>query len=67
MSIGLLAFFAFSPILLAAILLIGLRWPAKRAMPLVYLLTAVIALYVWDMSFNRVLASPLQGLSLIHI
>jgi lactate permease len=62
MSIGLLAFFAFSPILLAAILLIGLRWPAKRAMPLVYLLTAVIALYVWDMSFNRVLASTLQGL-----
>lgn len=62
MSNGLLAFFAFSPILLAAILLIGLRWPAKRAMPLVYLLTAGIALYVWDMSFNRVLASTVQGL-----
>ncbi|MCF7203707.1 L-lactate permease [Pseudomonas oligotrophica] len=62
MSNGLLAFLAFSPILLAAILLIGLRWPAKRAMPVVYLLTAGIALYVWDMSFNRVLASTLQGL-----
>ena len=62
MSNGLLAFFAFSPILLAAILLIGLRWPAKRAMPLVYLLTAGIALYIWDMSFNRVLASTVQGL-----
>ena len=62
MSSGLLALIAFSPILLAAILLIGLRWPARRAMPLVYLLTAGIGLYVWDMSFNRVLASSLQGL-----
>ena len=62
MSSGLLALLAFSPILLAAILLIGLRWPAKRAMPLVYLLTAGIALTVWDMSVNRVLASTLQGL-----
>ena len=62
MSNGLLALCAFSPILLAAILLIGLRWPARRAMPLVFLLTAGIALFVWDMSFNRVLASTLQGL-----
>ncbi|MEX6504222.1 L-lactate permease [Pseudomonas zhanjiangensis] len=62
MSSGLLALTAFSPILLAAILLIGLRWPARRAMPLVYLLTAGIGLLVWDMSFNRVLASSLQGL-----
>ncbi|HLT04174.1 MAG TPA: L-lactate permease [Pseudomonas sp.] len=62
MSNGLLAFCAFSPILLAAILLIGLRWPARRAMPLVFLLTVGIALFVWDMSFNRVLASTLQGL-----
>ncbi|MEO4046189.1 L-lactate permease [Pseudomonas sp. CAU 1711] len=62
MSSGLLALLAFSPILLAAVLLIGLRWPAKRAMPLVYLLTAGIALTTWDMSLNRVLASTLQGL-----
>jgi lactate permease len=62
MSTGLLALQAFSPILLAAILLIGLRWPAKRAMPLVYLLTACVGLFAWDMSINRVLASTLQGL-----
>ncbi|SDT26359.1 L-lactate permease [Pseudomonas oryzae] len=62
MQPGTLALLAFSPILLAAILLVGLRWPAKRAMPLVYLLTAGIGLYVWDMSFNRVLASTVQGL-----
>ena len=62
MSTGMLALFAFSPILLAAILLIGLRWPARTAMPVVYVMTAAIALFVWDMSFNRVLASTLQGL-----
>ena len=62
MSTGLLALLAFSPILLAAILLVGLRWPAKHAMPLVYLVTACVGLFAWDMSFNRVLASTVQGL-----
>lgn len=62
MSAGLLAFFAFVPILLAGILLIGLRWPARRAMPLVYLASVGVALFAWDMTFNRVLASTLQGL-----
>ncbi|WP_161867201.1 L-lactate permease [Pseudomonas yangonensis] len=62
MSNGILALLAFSPILLAAILLIDLRWPAKHAMPLVYLLTAAVGLFAWDMTLNRVLASTLQGL-----
>jgi len=62
MSNGLLALFAFTPILLAAIMLIGFRWPASRAMPLVYLFTAAIGLFIWDMSFNRIIASTLQGL-----
>lgn len=62
MSNGLLALFAFTPILLAAVLLIGLRWPASRAMPVVFLFTAAIGLFVWDMSFTRIIASTLQGL-----
>ena len=62
MQPGTLALLTFSPILLAAILLVGLRWPAKRAMPFVYVVTALIALFAWDMSINRVLASTLQGL-----
>ena len=62
MPSGLLALLAFSPILLAGLLLVGLRWPAKRAMPLVYLVSAGVALFAWDMSLNRVLASTLQGL-----
>ena len=62
MSTGLLALFAFTPILLAAVLLIGLRWPASRAMPVVFLFTAAIGVFIWDMSFTRIIASTLQGL-----
>ncbi|WP_245849889.1 L-lactate permease [Oceanimonas doudoroffii] len=58
----LLALLAFSPIVLAAVLLVGLQWPAKRAMPLAFLLTVIIALWAWDMTGTRVLASTLQGL-----
>ncbi|NLW04910.1 MAG: L-lactate permease [Pseudomonadaceae bacterium] len=62
MSPNVLALLAFLPILLAAILLVGLRWPARRAMPLVFFFSSAIAMYFWEMSFNRVLASTLQGL-----
>ncbi|WP_282339660.1 MULTISPECIES: L-lactate permease [Pseudomonas] len=62
MQPGMLALFAFLPILLAAILLIGFRWPARTAMPLVYLVTAAIGFFVWNMSAGRILASTLQGL-----
>jgi len=62
MSIGLQAFFAALPIFLAGILLVGLRVSAKKAMPLVYIATVAIAFVVWEVSFNRVMASTLQGL-----
>lgn len=62
MSSGLLALLAFAPILLAGILLIGLRWPARHAMPVVFLVTAVIGYGAWGMTLNRILASTLQGL-----
>lgn len=64
MSETLLALVAFSPIVVAAILLVGLNWPAKRAMPVAFGLTVVIALFAWDMSANRVLASVFQGLGI---
>ena len=62
MSSGLLALLAFAPILLAGILLIGLRLPARHAMPVVFLVTALIGYSAWDMTLNRILASSLQGL-----
>ncbi|EPN4985074.1 L-lactate permease [Vibrio alginolyticus] len=64
MSETLLALVAFSPIVVAAILLVGLNWPAKKAMPVAFGLTVAIALMFWDMSANRVLASVFQGLGI---
>lgn len=64
MSDTLLALVAFSPIVVAAILLVGLNWPAKRAMPVAFALTVVIALFAWDMTTTRVLASVFQGLGI---
>ncbi|MBB3190484.1 L-lactate permease [Halomonas cerina] len=59
-----LALLAFTPLLLAGVLLIGLRLAARVAMPVVFVVTAVIALFAWDMTFTRVLASTFQGLIL---
>jgi len=61
MNETLLALLAFSPIVMAAILLVGLNWPAKKAMPVAFGLTVLIALFGWDMSSTRVLASVFQG------
>ncbi|RJS94456.1 L-lactate permease [Salinisphaera sp. Q1T1-3] len=55
---------AFTPLALAAILLIGFRLAARIAMPIVYIYTVVIALLVWQMPAMRVVASSLQGLML---
>lgn len=60
----LLAPLAFLPIILAGVLLIGFRMPARLAMPITFVVTALIALFAWQMSFTRVLASTLQGLIL---
>ncbi|MGR3897938.1 L-lactate permease [Psychrobacter sp. 1176_08] len=52
---------ALLPIVLSGILLIGLQWSAKRTMPIVLAVTAAIALFIWDMTFNRVFSSILEG------
>lgn len=62
MSPSLLALLAFTPILLAAILLVGFRIPAIKAMPISFALTAIIAYVVWDISTEYILASVIQGL-----
>lgn len=61
MGLGLQAFFAVLPILLAGILLVGLRVSAKKAMPLVYISAVAIAYVVWEVSFSRVMASTVEG------
>ena len=62
MSLGLQSFLAVMPILTAAVLLVGFRWPAKRAMPIVYVVAAVIAIAFWKVPAVRVAASTIQGL-----
>ncbi|MGB9802066.1 MAG: L-lactate permease, partial [Arcobacter sp.] len=61
MEISTQALFAALPIFVAAILLVGFRLPAKKAMPIVFVVTALVAFYVWQVSFNRILASSIQG------
>ncbi len=62
MSNLLLALLAFVPILSAAILLVGLRIPAKKAMPISFAITVVIAYVFWNISWDYLVASTIQGL-----
>ena len=52
MSIGLLAFLAFIPILTALILMAGMRWPSTRAMPIAWLAGVVLAFAFWFLVTN---------------
>ena len=61
MNDAVLAVLAILPIVVAAIFLVGFRWPARRAMPVVYGLTALLALLMWQMSLTRIIASTIQG------
>lgn len=57
-----LGLLALLPIAISAILLLGLQWPAKRAMPVTLAVTVVLALFVWEMSLGRISESIIQGL-----
>lgn len=61
MSNGFLALFAFLPIFVAGVMLVGFRIQARIAMPVTYLITVVVAMALWGMSGNRVIASTIQG------
>jgi lactate permease len=62
MSLSALAFLAFLPILAAAFLLVGLRMPARRAMPIAFVLTVLVAWWTWGLSWTHIAASSIQGL-----
>jgi lactate permease len=57
-----LALLSFLPILVVAWFLVLRRWPASRAMPLAYAVTAVLALVVWQVPCARVAAATVHGL-----
>ena len=54
--------FASIPIITIFLLLIVARQPAKNAMPVAYLVTLAIAFLLWQVPFNVLAASTLEGL-----
>ncbi len=61
MSIQILALVALVPIALALVLMVGLRWPATKAMPVAWLSCAIGAIAVWKLPAAYVAALTLQG------
>lgn len=61
MPIGVLGLLAALPIVVALVLMVGLRWPATRAMPAAWVVAAVLGALVWNMDLTMVAASTLQG------
>lgn len=62
MSTGMLGFLSLLPIIAVAIFLVGLRWPASKAMPISYLVALGLALFVWKVPGANVAAASLHGL-----
>ncbi|MFW5730666.1 MAG: L-lactate permease [Desulfonatronovibrionaceae bacterium] len=61
MSVGFLAIFAALPIVLALVLMVGLRWPATKAMPLSWLAAVLAGVIFWQMPAGYVAALSIQG------
>lgn len=51
-----------SPIIVVAVFLVGLRWPAAKAMPLAYVTAVTVALLFWKISLTQVAAASINGL-----
>ncbi|MBX3747708.1 MAG: L-lactate permease [Verrucomicrobiae bacterium] len=62
MSSATLALLALLPIAVVAVFLVGLRWPARRAMPLSFLTAAWLAWGVWGVPATQIAAATVKGL-----
>lgn len=62
MSPSFLALCALLPILVVALLLVVLRWPASRAMPFSYATVVLLSLFVWQVPAIQVAAATVHGL-----
>ncbi len=60
----LLSIAAFSPVILVGILLAGFRISAKKAMPATYVLVLVLAVVIWGVPPQVLVAASLQGVLL---
>ena len=55
------AIIAFIPIIFTVIVMAGFNWPAKRALPLAWLITAILSLVIWKMDILTVGAYTISG------
>ncbi|MFA6808189.1 MAG: L-lactate permease, partial [Eubacteriales bacterium] len=62
MSIGLQGLLALMPIIVVAVFLVGLRWPASKAMPLSYVTVVIIGYFVWGLSGIQILGGTFNGI-----
>lgn len=62
MSIPVLAMVALLPILVALVLMVGMRWPSTKAMPLAWLVCVLGAIGAWNLPVGYVTALSLQGI-----
>jgi lactate permease len=60
--LAVLSLLALVPLLAVGFLLVGLRWSARRAMPVGYAIVVLIALTVWGMDLVTVAAASVEGL-----
>ncbi len=61
MSVGMLALLAVIPIVVALVLMVGMRWPATRAMPVAWLACVICGLVGWKLDVMYLAALSLQG------
>lgn len=54
-------FLAAAPLLLAGILLVGLLWPATKAMPFAWISTIFVGYFVWDNTPRWLVAASITG------
>ena len=62
MSTATLTILSLLPIATVAVFLVMLRWPARRAMPLAYLVAVALALWVWQVPAIQIGAATVNGL-----
>lgn len=61
MNLGVLAILALLPILTVAVFLVGLKWPASKAMPISYAVAFLVALFIWKVPTTQIFAASING------
>ena len=55
------ALIAFIPLIVVIVLMIAFNWPAKRALPLAWILSMIVAAIFWKMSVKNMIAYTITG------